>query len=144
MGELKTLLTAPAFRAPIVLLAALAWLAVSNHCALGAMEGLARMGPQQSCHDMGASHAPAKHQNENGVECCKVLRATLMTYAKNLAPSDVSVCVNEPYFAGFILLPKLSRSIRPLELDTGPPFASSFTESVLQRSILAHAPPSLA
>ena len=29
----------------------------------------------------------------------------------------------------------------PLELDTGPPFAGSFAESVLQRSILAHAPP---
>jgi len=31
--------------------------------------------------------------------------------------------------------------LSPLELDTGPPFAGSFAESVLQRSILAHAPP---
>jgi hypothetical protein len=141
---LKTLLTTSAFRAPIVLLAALAWLAVSNHCTLAAVEGPARMAAMQSCHDTGASHSPAKHQNENGVECCKVLRATLSTVAKTLAPSDISILANQPCFSGFILLPEQLRPIRPLELDTGPPFATSFTESVLQRSILAHAPPSLA
>src|SRR5712691_9247981 len=113
MGQLKTLLAAPAFRAPIVLLAALAWLTVSNHCALGAMEGPATLAPQSSCHDMGERHAPAKHQPENGVECCKVLRATLMTPAKHLAPSDVSIGAHPPYFAGSILLPAKARSIRP-------------------------------
>jgi hypothetical protein len=32
----------------------------------------------------------------------------------------------------------------PLSLDTGPPHAHSFTELILQRSLLAHAPPHVA
>ena len=40
-------------------------------------------------------------------------------------------------------LPEISRpSSLLLALDTGPPGALSFSESVLQRSLLAHAPPS--
>ncbi len=41
------------------------------------------------------------------------------------------------------LISAAETQLSPLELDTGPPFAGSFAESVLQRSILAHAPPSL-
>jgi hypothetical protein len=34
-----------------------------------------------------------------------------------------------------------SRAAAPLLLDTGPPGAFSFAELILQRSLLAHAPP---
>ena len=36
------------------------------------------------------------------------------------------------------------RAVAPLLLDTGPPGAFSFAELILQRSLLAHAPPSRA
>ncbi len=68
----------------IVAIGAVAWLAVSNHCALAAIEGAAKM-PMLSCHGpVPANHSPAKHDQNGGVECCKVLRATLRHMSRGL------------------------------------------------------------
>ena len=75
--------------------------------------------------------------------CCKMLRATLTSEAKIIEVASKHFLPIEPWIVAdliFAVEPQLS----PLELDTGPPFADWFAESVLQRSILAHAPPSLA
>ena len=54
------------------------------------------------------------------------------------------VCVLAPIGAFLVSFRELDLSqasrLSPI-FDTGPPAAKSFTESVLQRSILAHAPP---
>ncbi len=128
----------------IVVIAALGWLTVSNHCALAGLEGSAKM-PMPACHgSVEDQKAPAKHDHDGGVECCKVLRATLLTLSKNAAAFDHFQFVLQTYVTALLPLPAERQLQSPLELDTGPPFVGSFAESVLQRSILAHAPPSLA
>ncbi|MCA1657973.1 MAG: hypothetical protein LC627_01595 [Verrucomicrobiaceae bacterium] len=129
-------------RVPIVAFGAAAWLAISNHCALAAMQNPAEV-RRPSCHAMApAKEAPAKDEQKNVVECCKVLRATLLTLSKNLAAADTLAFVAHTYVG--LPLPRAveSRLISIFEWDTGPPGAGSFAELVLQRSILAHAPPS--
>jgi hypothetical protein len=143
MRTLKTLPSRTLLRAPIVLLAVLSWLAVSNHCALAALDASSATIAAPSCHGTHEERAPAKQKKEGDVECCKVLRATLPSLAKNLAPSNASAFAialdSIALFSGSDQLPPLC----PLELDTGPPGRISFAEIVLQRSLLAHAPPSL-
>ena len=130
-------------RLPTVAIGAAAWLAISNHCALAAIEGAAKM-PMPSCHGaIPASHSPAKPDKEGGVECCKVLRATLLTLSRNLAAYYTLTFAAHNYVVGLIPVVDEARLTYILEWDTGPPGADSFAESVLQRSILAHAPPSL-
>lgn len=137
------LLRRPIFRLPIVAIGALAWMALSNHCAIGAVEGAAKM-PMASCHGMApANQVPAKHGQKSGIECCKVLRATLLTPSSNLVLWDTFAFVPHNYIVGLTSPADELRLMRLIEWDTGPPRADSFAESVLQKSILAHAPPSL-
>jgi hypothetical protein len=143
MVALKTLLARGALRASIVLVAVVAWLAVSNHCALAALAGSAKMPSTHSCHGMKSGDAPSKQKQGGDVECCKVLRATL-TKSSTLAASNASAFALQRWFAEPMSFLQPARSRPPLELDIGPPFRESFAETVLQRSILAHAPPSFA
>ncbi len=72
--------------------------------------------------------------------CCKMLRATITSEAKVVeVASQNFVPIQHWIVAELICAAETQRP--PLALDTGPPFAGSFAESVLQRSILAHAPP---
>jgi len=124
-----------------VLISAIAWFAISNHCALAAFNSTAdALAVHARCH--GNAPTPAKEQHDEQLPCCKVLRATVaqniqaddnidklwqpIDYAKNVDASSIS---------------RIASAVVSTELDTGPPFADSFAESVLQRSILAHAPP---
>ena len=88
------------------------------------------------CH--GDRSAPSKSGDEQ-TPCCKVLKA--VTIAKvNVGANAVDFVAKEYLSAGLAL--EISRAqTQTLGLDTGPPGALSFSESVLQRSILAHAPP---
>jgi hypothetical protein len=144
MRTLKTLPSSTMLRAPIVLLVALAWLAVSNHCALAALDGSTAMIAAPSCHGTHDGPAPAKQKKEGDVECCKVLRATLPSLAKNLAPPSASALAIPAYLITLFSAPEQRPPLRPFELDTGPPVSISFAETVLQRSLLGHAPPFLA
>jgi hypothetical protein len=126
-------------RIAIVAVTTAAWFSISNHCALSAFEPAQRAQAHAACH--GNPGAPAKlpAKGEAG-PCCKLLRATF-------AESDQPVIEN--YVTGSLLawlsvtlvLPEQMHWPQSFELDTGPPFSESFAESVLQRSILAHAPP---
>jgi hypothetical protein len=127
-------------RNSVVLVTLLAWFSISNHCALGALEGPKAEVAHASCHGgpVVPSGAPAKSETSL---CCKNLRATLPALAKvpaagEIAGSNFDACFVRP----FSFLNEF-RVYRPLELDIGPPGAPTFAESVLQRSILAHAPP---
>jgi len=123
---------------PTIVVAVLGWLAISNHCAIAAVEAAAEM-PVLACH--GTAPTPGKQDKPRDVECCKILRATLLTLTKNLAACDTLKFTAHAYLVG--LAPRFDESaaIPRFEWDTGPPGLGSFAESVLQRSLLSHAPP---
>jgi len=124
-----------------VVITAVAWFLISNHCVLAELQAApkAKMSCHQPCCD---GQSPAKSKSESAVDCCKTLRATLSATAKDFAGYDSSLFALQLYFVGAVIYANDSNAaLRVLELDTGPPFANTFVESVLQRSILAHAPP---
>jgi hypothetical protein len=120
-----------------------AWFFISNHCILAEFKGAPKA--EASCHQRCCSdQSPAKSESETWTECCKTLNATFV-WAKNVIGYDTSLFALQFYFlAPELLLNNSKADDRGDELDTGPPFAKTFAELILQRSILAHAPPSLA
>jgi hypothetical protein len=95
---------------------------------------------QMHCH--GNQSPPAKKSSDEEMPCCKVLRATLTAEAKILQVTSKDFLPIHSWIAAeLIFADKTQIRCESDELDTGPPFAASFAESVLQRSILAHAPP---
>jgi hypothetical protein len=129
-------------RTAVVMIAAVGWLALSNHCALAGIEHVAAKA-HMSCHGSADSdHSPAKDK-QSGTECCKVVRATLLTPEKNIASVGQLLFTAYKYVVAIVVLPDAGEQNGTFEWDTGPPGSVSFSESVLQRSLLAHAPPSL-
>jgi hypothetical protein len=138
MGEARSARIAPLL---IVTVTAAAWFVISNHCILAEFNHAPKAGANCHQHCCG-DQSPAKSKQESGFECCKTLRATLSGGAKDFVGYDTSLFALQLYFVRPIISANDSMATpRVLELDTGPPFANSFAESVLQRSILAHAPP---
>jgi hypothetical protein len=126
-----------------VIITAFAWFLISNHCVLAELQHASQT--KASCHQpCCGNQPPAKNKTESTTECCKTLRATLAGAAKDFAGYDTSLFALQFYFVGPIISTNDSGAVSVLELDTGPPFLRTFAESVLQRSILAHAPPFVA
>jgi len=119
-----------------------AWFSISNHCAVGEMVA-AKTQPQMAqmhCHD--SQPLPSKKSGDEEMPCCKVLRATLAGQGKIVQVASKDFLPIQNWIIAQIIFADEGQLRRvPQELDTGPPFAGSFAESVLQRSILAHAPP---
>jgi hypothetical protein len=140
MSEVRSVRMA---RPLIVAITVLGWFLISNHCVLAELKeaSKARTSCHQPCCD---GQPPAKSQSESAGECCKTLRATLSGATKDFAGYDSSLFAPQLYFVGPVISANDSVSIPALELNTGPPFVDTFAESVLQRSILAHAPPVIA
>jgi hypothetical protein len=131
----------------VVLTTVVAWLSISNHCALGAVidaQSQDQLAPTH-CHGNQAS-PPKKSGDKEEMPCCKALRATLAGEGKIVkAPAKDFLAIHNWIVPEIIFANQAQLAHASQELDTGPPFAAgSFAESVLQRSILAHAPPSLA
>ena len=116
-----------------VLLTIAAWFLLSNHCALAL--GLPLDSEPGGCP---MHSAPAKGKAAPTVPCCKDLRAVASHAAKNLAAANQLLGVQD-YAATVLASPRVVAQL--LALNTGPPRSLSFAESILQRSILAHAPP---
>jgi hypothetical protein len=136
--RLTTVVVKAILRSASVAIAICSWFAISNHCAFAALAATTDS-TQAAC----PFHSkPAKqHQPPAQVQCCKILRAVVLAKTKSWARDDanfsaVDLCVEE--FALVALLPNAQASS---SLDTGPPGAHSFAELILQRSLLAHAPP---
>jgi hypothetical protein len=116
-----------------VILAVLgAWLFASNHCALAA---LAAADEHACCHR--TEDAPVQ---ESMTECCQALSAPLPAVA---AAPVVELFVLHPAWneRAEILLPREDVPACREYSAHGPPGAMAFAELVLQRSLLAHAPP---
>ena len=129
-------------RFAIVLAMSISWFAIANHCALAVVVASAEGRSHSCCHeDNAADKTPAKENKPESGECCKTLHATLVPVAKQLANFDASFALHS-YFIALVVFPNTSGFMPGTgELDTGPPGENSFTHLVLQRSILAHAPP---
>ena len=117
------------------------WIAISNHCAFGAVA--TKSEPSQSECPFHSKPAKQKEQSTQ-VQCCKILRAVVSTAGKSWTRDQTSFSDIDPYFEKLALSVTSRNALLPLLLDTGPPGARSFAELILQRSILAHAPPFLA
>jgi hypothetical protein len=125
-------------RCAAVGIAICSWIAISNHCAFAAVAR--QIDTAQTECPFHSKPAKQKEQSSQ-VQCCKVLRAVVFAKTKDWARNDAKFCdANFPVQGGaFVVYP--SRAVAPLSLDTGPPGAFSFAELILQRSLLAHAPP---
>ena len=133
-----------AVRFAILLAMSISWFAMANRCALALVVTSTEKQSHSCCHeDNAVAKAPGKSDEPRTDGCCKRLDATFISAAKQLTGFNASFALDS-YFVASVVFPDTSGFI-PLavELDTGPPFASSFAEAVLQRSILAHAPPQL-
>ena len=127
-----------------VIITAIAWFLISNHCVLA--ERATCSATKASCHQpCCGDRPPAKNKTENATECCKTLRATLIGAAKDFAGYDSSLFALQLYFVGPIISTDILARQAPVSLNWTPArrSCSTFAESVLQRSILAHAPPLL-
>ena len=112
------------------------WLALSNHCTLGALAGKAQT-KQSGCpfHSKPANPQP----QPTGTECCKILRAVSTTPAKILAPTIVDLVQVDVALDRLAVFPPPRISFLLATLDTGPPGTTSFVELI--GSMHAHAPP---
>ena len=128
-------------RCAVVLVAISSWFAISNHCAFAAV-ATKTDSVQTAC----PFHSkPAKQkQQPSQLQCCKILRAVVPVVAKSWARDDAKFFDLELRVEEFVLVEFLPNARASSSLDTGTPGARSFAELILQRSLLAHAPPHLA
>lgn len=120
------------------MLTMVAWLSISNHCAVGSLIALETKTSVAPMHCHGDRPAPSKNGDEQ-TPCCKVLKAVAVAKG-DIGTNPVDFALKE-YPTGELAVEIWQAHTHTLGLDTGPPKALSFSESVLQRSILAHAPP---
>jgi hypothetical protein len=133
----------PIKRIGIIMLMFVSWFALSNHCVLGASSASsAPVAKGCPMHMKSSGQTPTKQKGASDMPCCKTLRAIIVT--KISAAANTLDFVLKPFSTAATpaVISQPSRCL--LALDTGPPDALSFSEIVLQRSILAHAPPFLA
>jgi hypothetical protein len=134
-----------AFRTPtisrflVVAVMLLSWVVITNHCALARMQAqMAAQDEAECCHKKGQAsekEAPCREL----ARCCQAVKASLSGKAE--VKFDASK-FQVQFFA--ILQAPTAQNAKPaqdLVFDHGPPRAVSFAESVLQRSLLSHAPP---
>jgi len=119
----------------IALVAAIAWLFASNHCAIAAVSQAAKAADHSCCHKAAESKAP--HQPS---QCCEAFNVPVPDQAAapvvklhELPLAWVPALAVETELVSWV--PSVSLS------DTGPPSAGFFTELVLQKNLPAHAPP---
>jgi hypothetical protein len=126
-------------RGAIVVVAICSWFAISNHCAFAALATDSM--PSREC----PFHSKPKEKPSTGAQCCKILRAVASAPAKSWSRDDTKLSDADAYRDECAFTSAYSQpTLVPLSLDTGPPRVRSFAELILQRSLLAHAPPSLA
>ena len=125
-----------AVRSFVVVLSLVAWFALSNHCALGAaVTSVESVSDGNGCP---MHSAPGKKDPASKPPCCKEIRAIL---AKCVTANAAAVrLVNRPDRATEFYSTPAQTVVEIAEVDTGPP-GFSFAESVLQESMLSHAPP---
>lgn len=129
----------------VTLLTVVAWFLAANHCAVACLAAPLAAAPEAHEHCAGSSDVPAGQEEPNDCDsrsCCKSLSAPA-SFAKKLVGYDKAFYTLKDYVVSEFVFASEQHDASISELDTGPPPAHCFAESVLQRSLLAHAPPSL-
>ena len=112
-----------------------AWFSLSNHCSLGTIAPVA----EAAANSCPMHSAPAKKKPATTTPCCKDVRA-VVAKCVTANPMPTRSVGTRDYVAEIFREPaRVAIALR--SLDTGPPGRLSFAESVLQESMLSHAPP---
>jgi len=124
-----------------VAIAVCSWIAISNHCTFAAIAT-----QSDSAKATCPFHSkPAKQKQQSSqAQCCKTLRAVVLAQSKSWARDRADFSNVDFYAEERTLIVCSLRTPAPLLLDTGPPSSRSFAELILQQSLFANAPPSLA
>ena len=129
----------------VTLLTVVAWFLAANHCAVANLTAPLTDASTGHEHCSGSSEEPTDKEQPNdcdGLNCCKSLSAPA-SFAKKLVGYDKAFYTLQDYVVSEFVFADEQHDASISELDTGPPPADCFAELVLQRSLLAHAPPSL-
>ncbi len=131
--DMRRYLSIPA-AAFVVALVGITFLAASSHCSLNVLASQTQA-PHGCCHEEDGSGQP-----RNLLECCTSLPAPLP--AVSSAPV-VQLVELQPLWddASALLAPPAPVEVGLGASAAGPPEIQTFAESVLNRSLLAHAPP---
>jgi hypothetical protein len=123
------------FAAMTACVSMLAWLCMTNHCALAS---LTMQETHSCCHsDGGAKDHPRSPQN---LQCCGTVAPSLPAHLA--IPAAKLFEIRAAWLEAADLLRPASESCVELAFTTGPPPGQSFLEVILSRSMPAHAPPS--
>ncbi|HEY8902086.1 MAG TPA: hypothetical protein VIM48_00175 [Chthoniobacterales bacterium] len=122
------------FAAMVACISMLAWMGLTNHCALAS---LSMQQAHACCHsDGGASDHPSSPQN---LQCCGTVAPSLPAYVA--APAAKLFEIRAAWIEVADLFRPAAESGEELAFATGPPPGQSFLEIILSRSVPAHAPP---
>jgi hypothetical protein len=130
--------------APAVIVALIAWFGVSNHCVLDAIARQKMTSAVDCCPFHSHPIKPQNQKQSDAQPCCKILRAIVANSTKDRARLVIDLTDVDIPFAKPVVFAQPKISLSSAALETGPPGAFSFAELILQRSLRAHAPPSLA
>jgi hypothetical protein len=135
-------------RLAVVIASLTAWFVAINHCAFAtvlpsAPTVVANDSMPGDCPMHAKEHGAPERQKQNGcgdLPCCNTLQATAVANAKLVA---------SPVWLGLLVtfsIPAIDETCAAEAAtsqfsDIGPPGERTFAELVLQRSLLAHAPP---
>lgn len=118
-----------------VALAIFSWIAISNHCAFSALATTA----DTTENECPFHPKPAKQKESTAnVQCCKILRATVLGPSKSWMRDDASFANVDLAIEKLVVLAS-AHNVAPLLLDTGPPGKTFFVKLI--GSVRAHAPP---
>jgi len=129
-------------RACAASIAICAWFGLSNHCVLTAAPRPLASEKSEGC-PMHAQKQLPKPSHSTDLPCCKTLATTRVLATTHVAKNCFAIGQIEFCDDRSLIFPGVHLTAAVV-LDTGPPTAPTFAELVLQRSILAHAPPILA
>lgn len=135
IGVVSTLRYRRPLRIAIVTLLMVSWVLFTNHCVLGMMQATGK-----TEHCCGGETGP-QHEPPGGLrECCHVKATTALAQAqvKFDAAKFALRCLA---LVQVLVAPQTELQCTASVFDHGPPGSISFAESVLQRSLLSHAPP---
>lgn len=126
-------------RSILTLVVIASWFSLSNHCAIALALPAQKSGPQVESGGCPMHLAPVKKKPAAKPLCCKDVRAVV---AKCLTANAAAVRLLSSFDYATNIVVRAESPTREIEvLDTGPPEFLGFAESVLQESMLAHAPP---
>ena len=123
----------------VAAIAVLAWLTATNHCLLGVVNNLADHAPA-ACHCHDDSQTTSHPGNGTMLACCQGLQSTNSEFAKLVVTFHPVLTAIRLFVLTDPVRLQAQKQILLL-IDTGPPFASPFIETVLRRSQPQNAPP---